>query len=227
MDEVIRLVNVSKIYDADKKRVEALKKVSISIRRGEMVGIVGESGAGKSTLLSIVGLLTERTEGEYILLGKNIEEYTDKELCRIRNKSLGYVLQEYGLVDYMTVSENVELPLLYGAPKETARSRRERVQEILSQLGIEDKIDTKVSKLSGGQKQRVAIARALVNRPEIILADEPTASLDEKTKAAMVELLIETAQKDNTTLVLVTHDADVSNKLGRIISLCQGTVTEN
>lgn len=227
MDEVISLVNVSKIYDADKKRVEALKKVSISIRRGEMVGIVGESGAGKSTLLSIVGLLTERTEGEYILLGKNIEEYTDKELCRIRNKSLGYVLQEYGLVDYMTVSENVELPLLYGTPKETARSRRERVQEILSQLGIEDKIDTKVSKLSGGQKQRVAIARALVNRPEIILADEPTASLDEKTKAAMVELLIETAQKDNTTLVLVTHDADVSNKLGRIISLCQGTVTEN
>jgi len=218
---LIALTDIHKVYQMGASEVNALDGVSLQIQRGEYVAVMGPSGSGKSTLMNIVGCLDTPTSGSYKLRGIEIRDRDDDELARIRNQEVGFIFQTFNLLSRADALHNVELPLVYaGRPK---RDRRERAREMLSLVGLAERMHHRPNELSGGQRQRVAIARALVNEPSIVLADEPTGNLDSKTGLEIMALLDQVHQGGNT-VILVTHEEDVAANAERIVRLRDGKI---
>jgi putative ABC transport system ATP-binding protein len=219
--DVIVTNNLWKTYVMGDQVVNALRGVDARIKHNEYVAIMGPSGSGKSTLMNLLGCLDSPSQGQYWLNGHDVSELNDDELARIRNKEIGFVFQTFNLLARATSLHNVELPLIYnGTP---AAARIERAKEVLTQVGLSTRMDHKPNELSGGQRQRVAIARALVNKPSIILADEPTGNLDSKTSVEIMALFDDLHAKGNT-IILVTHEPDIAEFAHRIISIRDGEV---
>jgi putative ABC transport system ATP-binding protein len=224
MDKVIEIQNVVKNYQIGTVIVRALRSVSLDIKRNEYVAIMGPSGSGKSTLMNVVGCLDTATSGTYILNGTDVSKMEDDFLAEIRNKEIGFVFQTFNLLPRYTALENVTLPLIYaGIPK---IERDEMAISTLEQVGLADRMNHKPNELSGGQRQRVAIARALINKPSIILADEPTGNLDSKTSVDIMGLLDDIHSKGNT-VILVTHEEDIARHAARIIRLFDGEIASD
>ncbi len=223
-DWVIELEDIRKVYRMGEVDVNALDGLSMRVRRGEVLSIMGPSGSGKSTLMNIIGCLDRPTSGTYQLDGKIVSQLADDALAEIRNRKVGFVFQSFNLLGRSTATANVELPLRYAG---VTRGRRERAREVLKLVGLGDRLDHRPMELSGGQQQRVAIARALVNDPAIILADEPTGNLDSRSGAEILELLLGLNRDRGTTLVIVTHDASVAARTGRIVRLKDGCIEED
>jgi len=222
-DEVIRLVDVTKVYRMPQSdvRVHALRGVSLTIRQGEYVAIVGASGSGKSTLMNIIGCLDRPTRGQYYLHGQDVSQLDDDALSEIRGRRIGFIFQNFNLIGSQTVLENLTIPGLYlGIPPQ---QRLRRAVELAERMGLSDRLDHRPTQLSGGQQQRVAIARALMNDPVVLLADEPTGNLDSATGKVVLELLDE-LNRDGKTIVMVTHDADVAARCRRIVELRDGRI---
>jgi len=218
---LIQLIDIRKIYMMGDTEVRANDGIDISINKGEFVAVVGKSGSGKSTIMNIIGALDVPTSGQYILNGIDVSRMKDDELSEIRNKTIGFIFQQYNLLPKQNLWENVELPLLYAGIG--ARERRERAQEALERVGLGDKGRNKPNQLSGGQQQRASIARALAGTPSLILADEPTGALDSKTSKEVLEFLGELHQ-DGNTIVIITHDNSVAVKAERVIRIHDGKV---
>lgn len=218
---MIEFKNIYKIYKMGDSEVHAIDGISFKIEKGEFVAIVGQSGSGKSTCMNIIGALDVPTSGEYLLDGQDISKYTDNQLAEIRNKTLGFIFQQYNLISKLNVYENVELPLLYCSMN--SEERKKRVEEALERVGLSDRIYHMPNQLSGGQQQRVSIARALATHPSIILADEPTGALDSKTGKEVLQFLKELNAEGNT-VILITHDLSIANEAKRVISIQDGKV---
>jgi putative ABC transport system ATP-binding protein len=222
MSEVIRVEDLHKIYRMGDVEVSALRGVDLRIERGEFVAIMGSSGSGKSTFMNILGCLDRPTEGRYFLEGEDVGSLSREEWAHIRNKRIGFVFQGFNLLARTTAVENVELPMMYNGF--AGKQRHQRALEVLSLVGLEDRCDHMPSQLSGGQQQRVAIARALVNRPSLILADEPTGNLDSATSAEIMTLFQTLNAQQGITIVLVTHDADVASYAQRRVLFRDGVI---
>lgn len=220
---MIQLQEVSKIYEMGNDKVYALDHASLEIQRGEFVSIVGPSGSGKSTMMNIIGCLDTADEGGYILDGISIEQYSERELAKIRNRKIGFIFQNFNLLPRLTAEENVELPLIY--QRISAQERKRRVHEALEQVELSKRMGHRPAELSGGQQQRVAIARALVTKPSLFLADEPTGNLDTKTGQEIMELFHNLHEAGNT-VVLITHDNQIAEEAGRKIHILDGKVRE-
>ena len=218
---LIQLEQVTKTYDSGENEVQALRGVDVAIRRGEFVSIIGPSGSGKSTMMHILGCLDTPTSGKYWLDGEDVAEMTNRALARVRNQKIGFVFQTFNLLPRATILKNVELPLLYAGLR--SGERRERAMEALKRVGLEKRFKSRPNELSGGQRQRVAIARALVNAPSLILADEPTGNLDQKTGWEIINIFQELAAHDET-IVLVTHDPGIAAKTQRRIEIVDGLI---
>lgn len=221
MSALIEVRDVKKIYHLGTQTVKALAGVSLDIQKGEFAALMGPSGSGKSTLMNVLGCLDTPTKGQYRLNGPDVAQLTDAALAEIRNKEIGFVFQTFNLLPRYSALENVALPLIYaGMPKS---ERTKRGKEVLEMVGLGDRMNHNPNELSGGQRQRVAVARALVNRPSLILADEPTGNLDSKTSQEIMALFDEIHQAGNT-IVLVTHEEDIAQRAKRIIRLRDGLV---
>jgi putative ABC transport system ATP-binding protein len=216
---LIRLERVTKIYRMGDVEVPALRELSLSIGRGEFVAIMGHSGSGKSTLMNIIGCLDHPTSGRYELDGEEVSRLGRNALATVRNRTLGFVFQNFNLLPRTSALENVELPLVYGGV--SGRERRRRAAEALAQVGLGDRMHHQPSQLSGGQQQRVAVARALVSRPKIILADEPTGNLDTHTSAEVMALFQDLG-RSGITIVLVTHEPDIAAYASRVVVVRDG-----
>ncbi len=221
---MIQMKDVSKIYTIGNEELHALDHASLTINDGEFVAIIGPSGSGKSTLMNIIGCLDTADEGEYILDGQAIEDYTEDELTRIRNFKIGFVFQNFNLLNKITALENVELPLIYQGMKR--KDYKKRAMEELDHMGLSDRVNHRPNELSGGQQQRVAIARALVTSPSIILADEPTGNLDHKTGVEILKIFADLHEAGNT-IILITHDDDIARAAQRRVRILDGQVTED
>ncbi|MBG8555428.1 ABC transporter ATP-binding protein [Hymenobacter guriensis] len=219
---MIQLTDIEKVYQTSTVETLALNRVNLTINQGEFVSIMGPSGCGKSTLLSIMGLLDEPTHGTVTLSGRAVTSYSDRELADLRNQRLGFVFQSYHLINDLSVLDNVELPLLYRKGI-SGKERRQRALAALDKVGLNARTSHFPSQLSGGQRQRVAIARALVGQPDIILADEPTGNLDSVMGEEIMDLLLTLNRRDNTTIVMVTHDEQQALKTERIIRFFDGS----
>ena len=218
---MIELRNVKKTYQMGDAAVHALDGVTLKVADGEFVAVIGPSGSGKSTLMNIIGCLDLADEGEYILGGQSIEDYTERQLGQIRNKEIGFIFQQFNLLSKLTAYENVELPLIYqGLP---LSERRERVNEALQKVGLSDRMGHRPTELSGGQQQRVAIARALSTKPTLILADEPTGNLDSKSGKEIMEILVE-LHHEGRGIILITHDPGIANMASRRVQMYDGRV---
>ncbi len=218
---LIDMQNLTKVYQMGETKVVALDSVSLSIDEGEYVAIVGTSGSGKSTLMNIVGLLDRPTDGVYQIRGQSAGELTGRQLADLRNREIGFVFQQFNLLARAPAWRQVELPLFYANVAGSAA--RERALETLAQVGLADRADHKPEELSGGQQQRVAIARALVNRPSLLLADEPTGALDTGTGEEVLALF-EKLHEEGLTLVIITHDQEVAERARRVITMRDGVV---
>jgi len=216
---MIELEDITKVYRMGKVEVNALRGITLSITKGEMVAIIGASGSGKSTLLNVIGCLDRPTSGKYIFDGADVSQLGDNQLAEMRNRKFGFVFQEYNLLSRASALSNVELPLIYGG----SGHRRKRAMEALERVGLGARAKHKPTELSGGEQQRVAIARALVNNPALILADEPTGNLDSKTTAEIVAIFRQLNQ-EGITVVMVTHEADIASQAQRIIRLHDGEI---
>lgn len=221
MQPVISVKNLRKTYIMGVQEINALKSVSLDINRNEYVALMGPSGSGKSTLMNLLGCLDTPSDGDYILNEQNVSQLSDSELAEIRNKEIGFVFQTFNLLPRLSSLENVALPLVYAGL--SRKKRLERAYEVLDSVGLGDRVHHKPNELSGGQRQRVAIARALVNKPSIILADEPTGNLDTKTSVEIMEIFEKIHQLGNT-IILVTHEPDIAEHAHRIIRLRDGLV---
>ena len=218
---VIDIAGVTKLYKMGEEIIHALRGVSVEIRRNEYLAIMGPSGSGKSTLMNMLGCLDTPTAGRYEFTGKNVAHMEDDELADIRNREIGFVFQTFNLLARSDALRNVELPLIYaGIP---VHERRERAAEVLESVGLGNRMHHRPNELSGGQRQRVAIARALVNRPSIILADEPTGNLDSKTGVEIMALF-EALYEAGNTLIVVTHEEDIARHARRIVRLRDGVI---
>lgn len=218
---LIELRDTKKVYQMGSQEVHALAGVTLHVDTNEYVAIMGPSGSGKSTMMNIVGCLDTPTGGEYYLNSQKVSEMTDNELAEIRNREIGFVFQTFNLLPRVNCLQNVELPLVYSGMRRSAR--RERAAEVLHSVGLGDRMDHKPNELSGGQRQRVAVARALVNKPSIIMADEPTGNLDTKTGEEIMHLFEQLYRQGNTLLV-VTHEEDIAQHARRIIRLRDGVI---
>ena len=218
---LIEIRDVQKIYEMGAERVAALRGVSLDITKGEFVAVMGSSGSGKSTLMNILGCLDRPTSGSYHLEGREVSRLSRGELAEVRNRSLGFVFQNFNLLARTSALENVELPLVYGGV--ATRERQARAKEALTRVGLGNRLDHRPSQLSGGQQQRVAIARALVNAPSILLCDEPTGNLDTRTSREIMAFFRE-LNRDGLTVILVTHDLAVSRQADRSLVLIDGEV---
>jgi putative ABC transport system ATP-binding protein len=220
-EPLINLVNIFKIYQMGDTEVRANNGIDLKIFRGEFVAIVGKSGSGKSTIMNIIGALDVPTEGQYILNGQDVSTMMDDELAEVRNKTIGFIFQQYNLLTKQTILENVELPLLYaGLNKE---ERKERAMAALTRVGIEDKWKNLPNQLSGGQQQRASIARALAGNPSLILADEPTGALDSKTSREVLDFL-KVLNSEGNTIVLITHDNSIAEEANRVVRMHDGVI---
>ncbi|QJR14577.1 ABC transporter ATP-binding protein [Usitatibacter palustris] len=225
-ERFIEVANLGKVYEtAAPGTPPALENVSLSIEAGEFVAVMGPSGSGKSTFMNILGLLDAPTSGSYRLNGQDVAGLETDDLATTRNKVFGFVFQGFNLLKRVTAGENVALPLMYAGMGRSAR--RERAKEVLAQMGLEKYVDSLPSRLSGGQQQRVAIARALANRPQLILADEPTGNLDTKTSEEIMTLLVKLNQDTGVTIVLVTHENDIAQFAQRLIRFKDGHVVHD
>ncbi len=218
---VISIRNLRKTYVMGSEIIHALKSVSLDIHKNEYVALMGPSGSGKSTLMNLLGCLDSPSEGQYILNEENVETLTDTELAEVRNKEIGFVFQTFNLLPKYSSLENVALPLVYAG---MSRGKRlDRADQVLTDVGLGDRVHHKPNELSGGQRQRVAIARALVNKPSIILADEPTGNLDTKTSVEIMAIF-EEIHKQGNTIILVTHEPDIAAHAHRIVRLRDGLI---
>lgn len=222
MDQaVIQITDLTRFYQMGDTTVKALNGVTFDIHKNEYIAIMGPSGSGKSTLMNMIGCLDTPTSGEYILNNNRVSEMNDAELAEVRNREIGFVFQTFNLLPRTSCLANVELPLIYSGVK--SAERKEQAREVLTKVGLGDRVDHKPNELSGGQRQRVAIARALVNNPSILLADEPTGNLDSKTGEEIMELFEELYRQGNT-IILVTHENEIADFSRRIVRLRDGVI---
>lgn len=223
-DTIIKLENiVKKFYIGKPNELEILHGISLEVKKGEFVSIVGPSGSGKSTLMNLIGVLDRPTAGSYILDGIDVSKAQDKELSAIRNKKIGFVFQTYNLISRTNALKNVELPMLYAGV--SAEERHKRAKELLELVEMSDRAKHLPEELSGGQKQRVAIARAMANNPAILLADEPTGALDSQTGRLVMDLFHKLNKEKGITIVLITHSMELAEETGRIITIKDGNIT--
>ena len=221
MENVIEITNIIRDFKLGQETVHVLKGIDLTIKRGDYIAIMGPSGSGKSTLMNLLGCLDTPTAGTYILNGKDASKMTDDELADIRNTEIGFVFQTFNLLPRTTALDNVALPMVYAGYSKADRTKR--ATEVLTEVGLADRMDHKPNQLSGGQRQRVAVGRALVNKPSIILADEPTGNLDSKTSVEIMGLF-NTIHKQGNTVILVTHEEDIAEHAHRIIRLRDGLI---
>ena len=222
---LVTLKNVYKIYgEGLESEVRALDGVSLTIGRGEFAAVVGQSGSGKSTMMNVLGCLDIPTRGDYFLDGTDVRELTDKELSHIRNRQIGFIFQQYNLIQSLSVLENVELPLIYQGIR--ADDRYDMAMEALERVGLANRVKHKPTEMSGGQQQRVAIARAIATRPPIIMADEPTGALDSHTGLEVLGFL-QQLNKEGTTVILITHDNGIAATARRIVRLADGRIVDD
>ena len=224
LSKIVELKNINKFYKVGKEKAHILKSINLNIKKGEFVMIMGKSGSGKTTLLNILGFLDKFDEGEYIFNNQDVTRLNESERSNFRNLNIGFIFQQFNLINTLNIYQNVELPMIYNN-KYSKQEKREQIENNLSIVGLLDKIKQKPVQLSGGQQQRVAIARALVNDPEIIFADEPTGSLDSDTGIEIMELLKE-LNKQGKTIIMVTHDEDLTKYASKVIKLKDGLIME-
>lgn len=224
LSKIVELKNINKFYKVGKAKAHILKSINLNIKKGEFVMIMGKSGSGKTTLLNILGFLDKFDEGEYIFNNQDVTRLNESERSNFRNLNIGFIFQQFNLINTLNIYQNVELPMIYNN-KYSKQEKKEQIENNLSIVGLLDKIKQKPVQLSGGQQQRVAIARALVNDPEIIFADEPTGSLDSDTGIEIMELLKE-LNKQGKTIIMVTHDEDLTKYASKVIKLKDGLIME-
>lgn len=225
MDSVlIKIRNLTKIYKMGENEVRALDGINLDIEKGEFVSIVGQSGSGKTTLMNIIGCLDVKTSGEYFLNGIDTSKLSDNQLADLRCSEIGFVFQNFNLLQKMTALENVELPMIYKGV--STKERRQRAEMLLEMVGLKERMHHRPNELSGGQQQRVAIARALANNPHLILADEPTGNLDSKSGSEIMKIIKELNERGNT-VVLITHDPNIAAQAKRIVRIKDGRILEN
>lgn len=223
-NEVVKLVKISKEYRTEDVVTHVLNDVSLSVNEGEFIAIIGPSGSGKSTLMNIIGLLDLPTSGKYFLNGIDTSKFGEDELSRLRNREIGFIFQSFNLLPRSTTLENVILPSIYAGTKRSERIKK--AMELLTELGLGDKLKNRPNQLSGGQQQRVAIARALMNDPKIILADEPTGNLDTKSGQSVMKIL-EDLNKEGKTIVMITHEVDIAKYAKRSVRISDGKIIGN
>lgn len=221
--EILSMTGIVKEYNMGGEISRVLKGIDLSVREGEFLAVLGPSGSGKSTLMNIIGCLDVPTEGEYILSGRKIGEQDEKTLAHIRSKEIGFIFQSFHLLQKQTALENVELPLIYAGMSK--RDRVERAREMLEKVGLEDKMSHLPNQMSGGQQQRVAIARAISTNPTILLADEPTGALDQKTGKQVMELFHK-LNDEGRTIIMITHDVNIAKHAKRIVRILDGNISE-
>jgi len=224
VDFVVDSREVTKVFSMGEVEVHALRGLSMTIKAGEVIAIMGPSGSGKSTLMNILGCLDRPTAGEYYLDGESVAELNDDQLADIRNRKVGFIFQSFNLLPRSTALANVELPLRYAR---NGKNRRKRAREALEAVDLADRMTHRPNELSGGQQQRVAIARAIVNEPSIIMADEPTGNLDTASGDAIMEVLLNLNKERDTTLIIVTHDPEIAEQTQRIVRILDGKVVED
>jgi putative ABC transport system ATP-binding protein len=218
---IIETENVTKIYRTEEVETTALDNISLKMEEGEFVSVMGPSGCGKSTLLHVLGLIDDLSDGSYRLLGEEVSNYSERKRSVIRKRNIGFVFQSFNLIDELTVSENIELPLIYN--KTASQERKSRVEAVLEKMDITARRNHFPRQLSGGQQQRVAVARAIVNQPNLILADEPTGNLDSEHGTEVMKMLVKLNQ-EGTTILMVTHSMENASYSGRVIQLYDGRI---
>lgn len=220
---ILSMKNIVKEYEMGEEIFRALDDVSLEVRKGEFLAVLGPSGSGKSTLMNIIGCLDSPTSGEYILNGEPVADLDERQLAHIRNKEIGFIFQSFHLLQRQTAQENVELALIYA--NQDGKKMHKRSEELLNKVGLGDKIKSLPNQLSGGQQQRVAIARAIANNPAILLADEPTGALDQKTGAQVMQLFHE-LNEEGRTIIMITHDSKIASHAERIVKILDGRISE-
>ena len=224
---IVELENVKKVYTLGKAEVHAVRGVTFSIEKGDFASIVGPTGSGKSTILNLIGCIDQPTDGIVSINGTVTDGLKDKALTRLRHETLGFIFQSFNLIPVLNVYENIEFPLLLGKDKRSKKEIREWIEFLVEAVGLGDHMHHKSNELSGGQRQRVAIARALATKPEIVLADEPTANLDSKTGQSIIELMKKMNAELNTTFIFSTHDRTIMDIADHVIQLLDGLVVED
>lgn len=222
-DQILMMNNITKTYHLGGEEQIVLNRINLKINRGDFVSILGPSGSGKTTLMNIIGCLDSPSSGDYVLSDQKVDELDETELAAIRNKEIGFVFQQFQLLPRFSALQNVELPLVYAGVSE--KERKNRAREMLARVGLAEKLNHRPNQLSGGQQQRVAIARALVTEPTVLLADEPTGALDQKTGHQIMELFQE-LHEEGKTIIMITHDTDIARNASRIVHILDGKLSE-
>lgn len=222
---MIELIGINKYYENEEEHHHVLKNINLRVKRGEMIAIMGPSGSGKSTLINVLGFIDQKFEGQYLFEGESFVIANDSKLSKLRNQTVGFVFQNFSLIENNTVFENIELPLLYGGYN--ISKVKNKVLQMLVKVGLEEKMYKYPKQLSGGQQQRVAIARSLINNPEFIIADEPTGALDTQTSKEIMDLFVHLNQKHGVTIITVTHDPEVVTYCHRLIKIRDGAIIDD